>query len=554
MKRFALLYRELDATTSTNEKVAAMARYFREAPAENAVWALSLLTSSRRKRTITSRTLLDDYQSISGMPGWLLEDCRAHVGDSGETVALLVAELLDGGPHIAGEEALPADIPLHRWITGIIAELGRLPDDRRRARLVQIWRSLPTEDIFVFHKVLTGGFRVGVSRKLVVRALSQASGVPQPAIFHRLMGEWSESVEFYRQLWNTNEQELPASTPYPFFLANAADSSDIEAMNLDDMRVEWKWDGIRAQLVKREGSVWLWSRGEELINEQFPEIEADGALLPDGTVLDGELVAWENARPLSFNHLQQRLGRRRVSAAMQSRIPVHMVLYDMLEESNIDIRPLPLRERVAKLRSLLETCGEQRRFHTSEALSPASRDELEALRSDARERGVEGLMLKALESHYGVGRPRGVWWKYKVEPFTLDAVLVYAQAGSGKRANLFTDYTFAIWRGDELVPFAKAYSGLTNEEIAELDRWIRRNTVEKFGPVRSVAPERVFEIAFEGISPSKRHKSGLAVRFPRILRPRPDKPASEADTMESATRILRIFFPEKPHTIATEET
>lgn len=537
MKRFAALYRELDATASTNEKVAAMSRYFSAEPAEDAVWALSLLTAARRRRTITSRILLADFQAISGMPQWLLDECRAHVGDTGETVALLIGEI---GYHAAAQSTF--DLPLHEWITGIIPDLGQRSEESRRSRLHEIWQALSPDDVFVFHKILTGGFRVGVSQRLVVRALSEASGVPQPVLFHRLMGEWSESADFYRTLWEAEETELPPSTPYPFFLASQAELSDIQALDLSRMRVEWKWDGIRAQLVKRDESVWLWSRGEELVNDQFPEIVEEGLSLADGTVLDGELVAWDAGAPLSFNHLQQRLGRKRVSTSMQSKVPVHMIVYDLLEYEGNDIRTSPLQQRAGRLNELINSFDTAARFHPSEALSVNSIDELETLRQSARERGVEGLMIKAKDSVYGTGRVRGSWWKYKADPFTLDAVLIYAQAGSGKRANLFTDYTFAIWKGDDLVPFAKAYSGLSNAEIAELDRWIRQNTIEKFGPVRSVKPERVFEIAFEGIAPSNRHKSGFAVRFPRIVRSRPDKPAGQADTTETAERILHLFF------------
>jgi DNA ligase-1 len=372
----------------------------------------------------------------------------------------------------------------------------------------------------------------------VIRAVARAFGLLEDVVTHRLSGTWQPGAAFFRELISPgNTVEIPPSRPYPFFLAYPLEEGDLDESELAAYAAEWKYDGIRSQVIHRSNEVYIWSRGEELVTDQFPEIRDAAAQLPDGTVIDGEVVAWDGAAPLSFNHLQRRLGRKNVTAQHMTETPVHLVAYDCLEDGGLDVRGEPLGGRRARLARLLEETGASV-FSMSETVDFSSFGDLERLRASARERGVEGLMLKRRDSVYGVGRRKGPWWKYKADPFTLDAVLIYAQAGSGKRANLFTDYTFGVWNGDELVPIAKAYSGLSNEEIARLDRWIRRHTVEKYGPARVVEPLQVFEIAFEGIAPSRRHKSGLAVRFPRILRWRTDKPAAEADTLERAHALL----------------
>jgi DNA ligase-1 len=419
-----------------------------------------------------------------------------------------------------------------------IPPLREQGDEERKEQLRGWWRELSTFEIFILNKVLSGGFRVGVSRKLAVRALARAFNLSEPLLTHRLTGEWSPSAEFFLRLTAAAEDErMPPSRPYPFFLAYPLESGAVSHEGLEEYQVEWKYDGIRAQVIKREGEVYIWSRGEELVTEQFPELREAASRLPEGTVVDGEIVAWNGEEPMPFNYLQRRLGRKKVGAREMEETPVHLIVYDCLEAGGEDIRSLPLSERRTRLETVVEAAGAP-----SVSLSPtvevSSLQDLEERRQWAREHGVEGLMLKRRDAPYQEGRKKGPWWKYKVDPFRLDAVLMYAQAGSGKRANLFTDYTFGLWREGELVPFAKAYSGLTNEEIRELDRWIRRNTVEKYGPARGVRREQVFEIAFEGIARSKRHKSGVAVRFPRIDRWRKEKPPEEADTLERAYELI----------------
>jgi DNA ligase 1 len=384
---------------------------------------------------------------------------------------------------------------------------------------------------------MTGNFRVGAAQRLVIRSLAEISGVDEGVIAHRLMGSWEPTPEFFQRLLAPDTRDADVSRPYPFFLAHPLEDQPQALGDIAEWLLEWKWDGIRAQLIRRGGRIFLWSRGEELLAGRFPEIEAVGALLPDGTVIDGELLPWLDDGPLPFAQLQRRIGRKNLGQKMMGEVPVVLIAYDLLEEAGIDLRTSPLAERRHRLGTLVATLPGDR-IMLSEPVSVPSWDSAVQARLRARQVGAEGLMLKRLASEYGVGRRRGDWWKWKVDPLTVDAVLIYAQPGSGKRAGLFTDYTFGVWEADHLVPFAKAYSGLTDEEIRKVDAFVRRNTLEKFGPVRTVKPELVFELHFEGIQRSSRHKSGIAVRFPRIGRWRTDKKAEEADTIETVRSLL----------------
>lgn len=542
MRRFTQLFRAVDATTSTNEKVKALQQYFRSEHPANAVWALYLLLGKTRKRLITSRILREIFLQISDIPEWLFEESYAHVGDSAETIALLLRDT----PIVpTGASTADGDTPLHVWMEKIIPQVKQLKqaDETQLKRLViDWWAHLSEGEIFVLNKVLTGAFRVGVSSKLVIKALAAEYSLTEAVVSHRLMGEIEPTAGFYEALVDPNDADTQPSQPYPFFLASPIDVEKFtaEAEDMAQWQAEWKWDGIRAQLIHRADQVFIWSRGEDLITHQFPEFEVALRAFPAGTVLDGEIVCWAGDRPLDFNYLQKRLGRKQVGKKLMADNPVHFIAYDLLEQQGEDVRSQPLHTRRAALTQLIDH-HPTGLISYAEPLAVKSFDELEEWRSQSRQQGAEGLMLKATDSPYLVGRKRGYWWKHKVDPMTLDAVLIYAQAGTGKRANLFTDYTFALWKGDTLVPFTKAYSGLDNAEIEKLDRWIRRHTQEKFGPVRSVEPVHVFEIGFEGIAESKRHKSGIAVRFPRILRWRTDKPVAEADTLESAIALLDSY-------------
>ena len=529
MRAFSLLYEELDTTTSTNLKVAAMVRYFNSATPADAAWATYILSGHRLKRFIGHALLGRWLVEASGLPEWLVEESTATVGDMAETIALLMEN------NLAAAAVVP-DLPLSTWIEDRLLPLREVDEQQQRAAITEWWRTLPYRECFILNKMLTGELRVGVSELLVTRALAEVLRIDRADVTRRLMGEWRPSAQFWEGLHSTAPPTSDPAAPYPFFLASPLEEPAESLGPVSDWLAEWKWDGIRSQLIRREGRCFIWSRGEDLVTERFPEIVSAAARLPNGVVLDGELVAWRDGAIRPFAELQQRIGRKKLGAAILEKVPVRFLAYDLLEQSHTDIRQLPLRERRERLEAVLREAPDA--FGISPAVSAESWETLAKLREESRTRAVEGLMLKALDSPYGVGRQRGGWWKWKIEPYSFDGVMLYAQPGHGRRSNLYTDYTFGVWSGAELVPVAKAYSGLSNAEIAELDRWIRAHTTEKFGPVRQVEHTQVFELAYEGIAASTRHKSGIALRFPRIARWRTDKPASEADTLSDLQRVL----------------
>lgn len=530
MQRFTQLYTELDETNKTNAKIAALEKYFRAAPPADAAWALYYLTGNRQRRAISGSQLRDWVAQEANLAPWLVEESYHAVGDIAETMALLLAAV----------ENDSTDKPLHRVVTEQVLPLSDLGPDAQRALVVQTWQEMNTQQRFVWHKLITGEFRVGVGRTLVVRALANVAGIDKAIMAHRLMGEWQPTADAYRALIDPDTEHADHSQPYPFYLAYQLEGEPESLGDIDNWQIEWKWDGIRAQVIKRNGDVLIWSRGEELVTDAYPEVAAVGAALPDGTVLDGELLAWQENAPLPFNVLQQRIGRKRLSPKLLKEAPVAIMVYDLLEWQGEDMRPQPLAERRQILQNLVATLDGQEglAIHLSPLVQTPSWTEATTIRKASRANRAEGFMLKRLDSPYQVGRIKGDWWKWKIDPFTIDAVMIYAQRGSGRRASLYTDYTFAVWDGEELVPFTKAYSGLTDAEIRQVDAFVRRNTKERFGPVRSVTPELVMEIAFEGIQKSTRHKSGVALRFPRIARWRKDKPINEADTIETLRTLL----------------
>ena len=532
MRRFADLYAQLDASAATGAKLAAMRAYFAD-PAvgdEDKAWALWLLLGHRLKRLIPPTRLRQWIGEATGYSPTLIEEAYSQVGDLAETIALLVDTTRPDRPG-GGEEG-----SLSQWVERLRALAGA-PEEQQRAQVLAAWQALPRDTGYLFNKLLTGSLRVGVSAGLAARALAEAAGLEATLVTQRLMGEWTPSATHWASLLAPpGVGRSEAAQPYPFYLASPLEDAPESLGGPSEFLVEWKWDGIRAQLIRREGGIWLWSRGEELLNGRFPEIEALAAQLPDGTVLDGEILAWQDERPLAFAVLQKRIGRKTVGRKMLADAPVTLLVYDLLEWQGEDWRGRPIAERRAQLEALAATLPALR---LSPRVIASDWSALAAERERARELGVEGLMLKRLDSPYLGGRRRGAWWKWKVGALTVDTVLVYAQAGHGRRANLYTDYTLAVWHEGALVPVAKAYSGLTDVELLAMDRWIRSHTCEKFGPVRSVDPEQVFEIAFEGIQASPRHKAGVALRFPRIARWRQDKPAAEADTLDALKALLK---------------
>jgi DNA ligase-1 len=524
MKAFAELYAVLGETTKTNEKVAALTSYFARVPAADAAWAATFLIGRRPKRLLESRKLAQWATEESGIPEWLFGECYQAVGDFAETIALLLPPAQSS-----------SDLPLHYWIEERLLPLRAADDEAKRAALVSAWRGMDERQRFAWNKIITGEFRVGVSQSLVVRAVSAVSGLDAAAVSHRLMGDWQPTAAFWSQLVAPDTHDTDTSRPYPFCLAYPLEGAVEGLGDVREWQVEWKWDGIRAQLIRRRGRTFVWSRGEELMTDRFPELEALSAQLPEGVVVDGEVLPWQNGEPLAFAQMQRRIGRKVLGPRILSEVPIVMVAYDLLELHGEDIREQPLEYRRARLE---EIAPPKSALIVSPVVRADTWEELTVLREEARARKVEGFMLKRLGSPYRVGRRRGDWWKWKIQPYSVDAVLIYAQPGHGRRASLFTDYTFGVWDGDELVPFAKAYSGLTDEEIRQVDAFVRGNTIEKFGPVRAVKPELVFELAFEGIQRSPRHRSGIAVRFPRMARWRTDKKVEEADTLETIRALL----------------
>jgi DNA ligase-1 len=531
MKRFTQLYDALDRTTSTNAKVAALTQYFRDAPPADAAWAIFFLTGRRLKRVVPSAGLREWAQEVTGLPAWLLHESYSAAGDFAELVALAIDAVPAGEPEL--------NLPIARWVEDRIIPLQKTEYAEQRRLVSRWWLGLPRGQRFVLNKLLTGEFRVGVAQTLVVRALAEAAGLEPTTIAARLMGDWTPSADWFSSVISPGPAGDDPSQPYPFFLASPLEGAPDDLGDVRAWQPEWKWDGIRAQLIHRRSRIWLWSRGEELITPRFPEIAAAATHFPEGVVLDGEIVAFSDGRPMPFSALQQRIGRQRQLAQIMRTVPVVFIAYDVLEHAGRDIRDEPLEARRRILIDLLGGVGNGGVFRLSEEVAASTWAELGDLRRQSRERAVEGFIFKRRDSPYGVGRRKGAWWKWKIDPLTVDAVLIYAQPGNGRRASLLTDYTFGVWSEGELVPVAKAYSGLSNAEIEELDRWIRRHTRERHGPVRAVDPVQVFELGFEAIALSTRHKSGLAVRFPRMLRWRKDKPASEADTLDALRRLIR---------------
>jgi DNA ligase-1 len=546
MKRFAALYTALDATTSTHDKLEALTSYFAAAAPEDAAWASYFLAGGKPRQAVPTRLLSEIARERAGLPEWLFEESYHAVGDLAETIA-----------HILPPAQRSTELGLTQWIEQRVLTLRGVAPEELRVRLLSYWDELDWGGRFLLTKLIGGGFRVGVARQLVVRALASVAGVDHKRIAQRMVG-WTDSQQkpdaarYLRLIapepdgddapsaQQTHDSDL--GLPYPFFLAHPLQADPATLGEPSNWQIEWKWDGIRAQLVKRGGRVWLWSRGEDLITERFPEVAALGEALPDGFVIDGEILAWEPGAlaPLPFARLQPRIARKTLTKKILADSPATLLAYDLLEAHGKDLRMTPLAERRAQLDALAASVdGTLARdlLRVSPVISAPDWETLARLREESRARGVEGLMVKERESMYGVGRTKaaGTWWKWKIDPYAVDAVLVYAQRGHGRRASLYTDFTFAVW--DEangvrtLVPFAKAYSGLTDEEMRQVDAIVRKTTIEKFGPVRSVTPTLVFEIGFEGIQASPRHKSGVAVRFPRMLRWRTDKHIDDADTL-----------------------
>jgi DNA ligase-1 len=528
MKDFAALIKTIDSTNKTNEKVRALASYFEVAGDEDKLWAIAILSHRRPKRPVNTTLLREWATEISNIPLWLFEESYHIVGDLAETIALILPTSNKG-----------TNKSLSQLVEEIIA-LKALSEPDKKSYLQENWLHMKYYERFVFNKIITGAFRIGLSQKLMTRALSQATGIDEDILAYKLMGNWTPDSTTYQQLIVEENPEDYLSKPYPFYLAYAVEENFQEELgDISLWSFEHKWDGIRAQVIIRNDEVFVWSRGEELVTDKYPEFQRFLGAIPNGTVLDGEILPFPNGRIGDFQELQTRIGRKNLSKSLLAKTPVILIAYDLLEWKGEDLRNKPFQFRRKILDKLVKGSDHEAiGLYLSNTMNFKTWKEAAAERDKSREKRSEGLMIKRNDSPYLIGRKKGAWWKWKVDPFTIDAVLTYAMRGHGRRANLYTDYTFGLWNKGELVTFAKAYSGLTDNELKEIDAWIKKNTLERFGPVRSVTPQHVFEIAFEGIAKSSRHKSGVATRFPRILRWRRDKSVEEANTLNDLKSLI----------------
>lgn len=537
MRSFAELVATLGTTTKTNEKLEALIQYFTVADSRDKVWVIAIFSGRRPRRAVNTTQLAAYCVEAARLPFWIFDECWHTVGDLAETIALLLPEneTLQAGRR-DGER------PLYYYIEQL-RRMEKEAEAVRKSFILESWAEMNRSERFVFNKLITGSFRIGVSQKLMVNALAKATGAEASVIAHRISGNWDPATISFEDLTGEAAHAADISKPYPFYLAYALE--DPAALgNPGDWQVEWKWDGIRGLIIKRQDELFVWSRGEELMTEKFPEYHSLVQVLPNGIALDGEIISLPPGtgirRPLPFAALQTRIGRKNVTKKQLQEAPAGFIVYDLLEYEGADWRSRPLSERRAMLEELLPQWN-----HPALMLSPVVPFQdwaaLKTLREGAREMSAEGFMIKKKSSVYQVGRKRGDWWKWKIDPLTIDAVMIYAQKGAGRRSGLYTDYTFAVRDGERLVPFTKAYSGLTDKEFAQVDAFVKKNSLEKFGPVRTVKPELVFEIAFEGIAASSRHKSGVALRFPRMLRWRKDKKVEEINTLDDLQKMLELY-------------
>ena len=529
MRQFAELVSQLGSSTRTNDKLEALSAYFAFADDKDKVWVIAIFSGRRPRRAVNSTQLAGYCVEVAGLPYWLFEESYHTVGDLAETIALLLP--------VSNEEQ--PEQPLHYYI-GQLRAIENESEETRKAFILESWKRMNFMERFVFNKLITGGFRIGVSQKLMVNALAKTVRLEPSVIAHRISGNWDPSIISFSDLLSDQAVATDWSKPYPFYLAYAIEEGVEQLGDPAEWQAEWKWDGIRGQMIRRNGELFVWSRGEELMTDKFPEFHSLRDLLPDGIAIDGEIIPSIDKKPLPFALLQTRIGRKNVTKKQLQDAPIAFFAYDLLEYNGDDWREKSLEERRTRLEEIVAAVN-----HPALLISPVvpfnSWDDLAALRTSSREMGAEGFMLKRKSSAYQVGRRRGDWWKWKIDPLTIDAVMIYAEKGAGRRSNLYTDYTFAVKDGDKLVAFTKAYSGLTDKEFAQVDNFVKRNSLEKFGPVRTVKPELVFEIAFEGIAASNRHKSGVALRFPRISRWRQDKKPDEINTLDDLKKMLEHY-------------
>ena len=526
MKLFSELINALEITNKTNAKIEALVHYFKIAPDKDKLWLIALFTGKRPSRPVKTSLMRQWCVEITNLPEWLFLESYSTVGDLGETMALLLPK-----------PSHKLELSLHEWMTELKG-LKPKTDEEKKIFVLEAWSGLDQQERLIFNKLIGGSFRIGVSKKTLVNALAKLTSIDANQLMHSIIGNWEVDTISFEELINGSHINYDNSKPYPFCLAYALEKELPELGEPKDWIVEQKWDGVRGQIVKRNNEIYIWSRGEELVTKQFPELVEAMANFKDDFVIDGEILAMKDNDVLLFNDLQKRLNRKNVTKKLLEEVPIGFYAYDILEYNGDDIREMPFEKRRLRLESIFNSVSLPERLRLSFLVAFNQWRDLHTIRNNSRSINSEGLMLKRKTSTYHTGRKKGDWWKWKVDPLTIDAVMIYAQKGSGRRSSKYTDYTFAVKKDDALVTVAKAYSGLTDKEITEISQWVNKNAIEKFGPVRTVKPELVFEIAFEGIALSNRHKSGVALRFPRIARWRKDKPVDEIDTIETVKSLI----------------
>ena len=554
MKRFSRLVIELAETRRTSAKVALLENYLREAPAADVAHVLGFLVGRRRPRRLPTRRLREWLAESIELPEWLVAACHEHVGDLAETLAILAEDIEDRADAGVADDGPSLDEVMQQYVLTPDLQAERTA----QPRIIEAWRRFDRDERFVLHKLLGGGFRMGVGRALVIEALARVAEVDPAVMAHRLAGDPRLDAARVTRLLSGVDDTDDAARPYPLALATpiemapsaggvANDPAAITAAlgDVSDWQIEPKWDGIRGQLVRRGSTIALWSRHDEPIDRSFPEIVGSAAGLSHDVVLDGEVIAVEDAAPRPFAELQRRLGTTRVEPMLFGGTPVAFIAFDLLELDGVDLRSEALEQRRHRLETLLRDRDPLDPIRLGPIVEVHSWSTAAEVRAESRRRRIEGLVVKRRSSPYRGGRVRGDWWKWKIDPFTADLVMTAARLGHGRRAGLYTDYTLAAWTGHDtpddprrLVTVASAYSGLEDREISTLDAWIRRSTVGRRGPVRLVEPTVVMEVAFEAVRESDRHRGGIALRFPRIVRIRADKRAEEADEVGTIAALV----------------
>jgi len=527
MKAFAKLISNLEQTSKEAFKVTALAQYFSNATDEDKLWTLALFTGTRPKRVVDIKALKEFAEQVYTEGEWLFEASHQIVGDMAETIAYFLPKAKRNGNHTLSE-----------WISMIRTIFNAERIDQRDA-ITKAWDTLRPEERFIFNKLITGGFRIDVSLKLLSKALAIVTGKDENLLAHKLNSDWHPDEVSFETLIFTENPEAEKSKPYPFHLAHTLESTVAELGDISNWQVERKWDGIRVQVIVRGNKISIWSRKGDILSSKVPELKPLAESMEDGTVLDGELICFKNGKILPINNLRTRFGRRNNSKKQFEESPCVFMAYDILEFKGEDIRNKDLAERRKKLEKvILQYYDEHKIILLSDIINNDNWESINSEREKSREHQVTGLVLKNKKSIYGSSRVEGDWWKWPVDPLFIDAILLYAQAGEGGSSKMYREYSFALWHGEDLVTFAKAKSGLEDKELKELTSFVKKNTKEKFGPVRSVAAVQIFRLAFDSITASKRHKSGILLKNPRLIEWLRDKNIEDGNNLDDLKKML----------------